>query len=169
MARGCVLTLMFMLGLVPLARAQKATLEGVVNINTASLEELRLLPGVGPARIRNILAYRHKHPFRTVEELARIKGIGRKMVRHLRLHLAVTGPTTAQKIIRPVSPVASHPPQPRRRLVPSRGRCPVNGLHHAKESPPIRRSSVAAAVLACLLPDIKRLAGYHRAVLVGWM
>jgi competence ComEA-like helix-hairpin-helix protein len=65
---------MFMLGLAPPARAQKATLEGVVNINTASPEELRLLPGVGPARIRNILAYRHKHPFRTVEELARIKG-----------------------------------------------------------------------------------------------
>jgi len=64
---------MFMLGLAPLARAQKATLEGVVNINAASPEELRLLPGVGPARIRNILAYRHKHPFRTVEELARIK------------------------------------------------------------------------------------------------
>jgi competence protein ComEA len=103
---------MFMLGLVPLARAQKASLEGVVNINTASPEELRLLPGVGPARIRNILAYRHKHPFRTIEELARIKGIGRKMVRHLRLHLAVTGPTTAQKIIRPVSPVASPPAAP---------------------------------------------------------
>ena len=128
MARGCVLTLMFMLGLVPLARAQKATLEGVVNINTASPDELRLLPGVGPARIRNILAYRHKHPFRTVEELARIKGIGRKMVRHLRLHLAVTGPTTAQKIIRPVSPVASPPaaaaPPPRFQPRPVPGQRP---------------------------------------------
>ena len=112
MARGCVLTLMFMLGLAPLARAQKATLEGVVNINTASPEELRLLPGVGPARIRNILAYRHKHPFRTVEELARIKGIGRKMVRHLRSHLAVSGPTTAQKIIRPTGPVVTPPAAP---------------------------------------------------------
>jgi competence ComEA-like helix-hairpin-helix protein len=103
---------MFMLGLVPPARAQKATLEGVVNVNTASPEELRLLPGIGPARIRNILAYRHKHPFRTVEELARIKGVGRKMVRHLRAHLAVNGPSTAQKIIRPVSPVAPPPAAP---------------------------------------------------------
>jgi competence ComEA-like helix-hairpin-helix protein len=124
---------MFMLGLVPLARAQKATLEGVVNINTSSPEELRLLPGVGPARIRNILAYRHKHPFRTVEELARIKGIGRKMVRHLRLHLAVTGPTTAQKIIRPVSPVASPPavaappPRPHPRPVPGQRPPPRRG------------------------------------------
>jgi len=67
MSRSCVLTLMCMLGLAPPARAQKATLEGVVNVNTASPEELRLLTGIGPARIRNILAYRHKHPFRTVE------------------------------------------------------------------------------------------------------
>jgi competence protein ComEA len=130
MSRGCVLTLMFMLGLVPPARAQKAFLEGVVNINTASPDELRLLSGVGPARIRNILAYRHKHPFRTVEELARIKGIGRKMVRHLRLHLAVTGPTTAQKIIRPVSPAPPDPPAPPARAQPR----PVPG-----QRPPLRK------------------------------
>jgi competence protein ComEA len=145
MSRGCVLTLMLMLGLVPPARAQKAMLEGVVNINTASPDELRLLSGVGPARIRNILAYRHKHPFRTVEELARIKGIGRKMVRHLRLHLAVTGPTTAQKIIR------RRPP--RRLRAPSHGLCLVNGLHPAGESPCIRRWSAATAALACLRRD----------------
>jgi competence protein ComEA len=134
MSRGCVLTLMFMLGLVPPARAQKAFLEGVVNINTASPDELRLLSGVGPARIRNILAYRHKHPFRTVEELARIKGIGRKMVRHLRLHLAVTGPTTAQKIIRPVSPAPPDPPAPPARAQPR----PVPG-----QRPPLRKGEPA--------------------------
>jgi competence ComEA-like helix-hairpin-helix protein len=133
MSRGWVFTVMLMLGLVPPLRAEKATLEGVVNINTASPEELRLLTGIGPARIRNILAYRHKHPFRTVEELARIKGIGRKMVRELRLHLAVNGPTTAQKIIRPVAAVAPAPParpeprpptarpQPGQRILPRRG------------------------------------------------
>ena len=142
---------MFMLGLVPLARAQKATLEGVVNINTASLEELRLLPGVGPARIRNILAYRHKHPFRTVEELARIKGIGRKMVRHLRLHLAVTGPTTAQKIIRPVSPVASPtaaaapPPRPQPRPGPGQRPPPRKGE-------PAHQAVVSSRGSSCLPP-----------------
>jgi competence protein ComEA len=109
MSRGCVLTIMLMLGVVPAARAQKTTLEGVVNINAASPDELRLLTGVGPSRIRNILAYRQKHPFRTVEELARIKGIGRKTVRQLRLHLAVSGPTTAQKVIRPMAPVTPLP------------------------------------------------------------
>ena len=54
--------------------------------------------------MRNILAYRRAHPFRTVDELARIKGIGRKTVRRWRLHLAVGGPSTAQKVVRPEQP-----------------------------------------------------------------
>jgi competence protein ComEA len=70
--------------------------EGVVNINTASPDELQLLPGIGPAKVQSILAYRQAHPFRTVDELVRIKGIGRKMVKRLRVHLVVTGETTAR-------------------------------------------------------------------------
>ena len=78
------------------ARAERAELEGVVNINTATPQELELLPGVGPAKAKLILEYREKHAFRTVEELARVKGIGPKTVRRLRPHLVVRGPTTAQ-------------------------------------------------------------------------
>lgn len=89
------------------AWAEKAQLEGVVNLNTASAEELALIPGVGPARVRNILAFRHLHPFRSVDELARIKGIGRKTIRRWRQHLAVSGPSTAQRVVRPESPVAA--------------------------------------------------------------
>jgi competence protein ComEA len=78
----------------PFARAGKAV-EGVVNLNTAPPEVLALLPGIGPAKAVAILAYRKRRPFRTVDELVRIKGLGRKMVRRLRAHLAVAGPTTA--------------------------------------------------------------------------
>jgi competence protein ComEA len=134
MRRGCVFTILLMLGLIPQARAQKPVLEGVVNINTASPEELRLLSGIGPARIRNILAYRQKHPFRTVEELARIKGIGRRTVRRLRMHLAVSGPSTAQKVVRPSGPVvtvASPPPRPARPTRPAPGPRP----QHRKGEP----------------------------------
>jgi len=88
----------------PPALAEKTKLEGVVNLNTATPEELSLIPGVGPARVRNILAYRRAHPFRTVDELARIKGIGRKTIRHWRMHLAVGGPSTAQRVLRPDVP-----------------------------------------------------------------
>jgi competence ComEA-like helix-hairpin-helix protein len=86
------------------AGGPKDQLEGVVNLNTASPDELRLIPGVGPARVRNILAYRRLHPFRSIEELARIKGIGRKTVRRWRQHLAVSGPSTAQRVTRPEQP-----------------------------------------------------------------
>jgi len=99
------------------ARAEETALEGVINLNTASPEELALIPGVGPARIRNILAYRKAHPFRTVDELARIKGIGRKTVRQWRLHLAVGGPSTAQRVVRPEQPNAAVPVPP---LVPAK-------------------------------------------------
>jgi competence protein ComEA len=93
--------------------APKRELEGVVNINTASQEELQLLAGVGPAKVRDIVAYRTKHPFRTVEELVRIRGIGRKMFRRLRLHLAVSGPNTAQQVIRASPSLAiGGPPEP---------------------------------------------------------
>jgi competence protein ComEA len=83
--------------LTPLAaRADRRELSGVVNLNAATPEQLRLLPGVGPAKVGLILSYRRVHPFRTVDELVRIKGIGPKMVRRLRPHLAVSGPTTAE-------------------------------------------------------------------------
>lgn len=80
------------------SQSGKAAIEGVVNLNTASAEELQLLAGIGPARVRDIFVYRARHPFRTVEELARIKGIGPKTVRRLRANLTVSGPTTVQKV-----------------------------------------------------------------------
>ena len=75
-------------------RAAK-TIDGVVNLNTAPAGMLALLPGVGPSKAAAIVGYRARRPFRTVDELVRIKGIGRKMVRRLRPHLAISGPTTA--------------------------------------------------------------------------
>ncbi len=94
------------------ARAAGKAVEGAVNLNTAPPEILALLPGVGPAKAESILAYRKRHPFRTVDELVRIKGIGRKMVRRLRAHLAVGGPTTATPTAVRAAPVPTPPPPP---------------------------------------------------------
>jgi competence ComEA-like helix-hairpin-helix protein len=99
------------------AGAAKAV-DGVVNLNTADVGVLGLLPGIGPAKAAQIVVYRKRHPFRTVDELVRIKGIGRKMVRRLRVHLAVSGPTTAHAVRRPISfdlpPPAPPAPPPRK-------------------------------------------------------
>ncbi len=50
-----------------------------VNINNASLEELQLIPGVGPATAQHIIEYRNQAGgFRTTDELKNVKGIGDK-------------------------------------------------------------------------------------------
>ena len=132
------------------AQAEKTKLEGVVNLNTATPEELSLIPGVGPARVRNILAYRHAHPFRTVDELARIKGIGRKTIRRWRMHLAVGGPSTAQRVVRPdtpeVAPAQRPAPAgaaPKVVLPPPRPAVPVRPIR-----PQLRRGEPAHALSA---------------------
>lgn len=52
---------------------------GVVNINTAASAELETLPGVGPALAGRIIAWREQNgPFRSVDELLAVSGIGEK-------------------------------------------------------------------------------------------
>lgn len=75
-------------------KQQKEQAEGVVNINTASSEQLELLPGIGPSKSRAIVRYRERRKFKATHELIRVKGIGRKTFKRLRPYLAVQGPTT---------------------------------------------------------------------------
>lgn len=79
------------------AGGASADLRGVVNVNTASSEELQLLPGIGESRARAILDAREKSGgFQSVEELTQVKGIGPAALERLRPHLAVKGKTTAR-------------------------------------------------------------------------
>ena len=49
-----------------------------INLNTATAEELDTLPGIGPAYAAAIISYREQHPFKTIEEIKDIKGVGDK-------------------------------------------------------------------------------------------
>ena len=82
----------------PLALATaSAALSGVVNVNTASAEELSMLPGVGPARARAIVELRQQRGgFKRVEDLLEVKGIGDASLAKLRPFIALEGKTTLQ-------------------------------------------------------------------------
>jgi competence protein ComEA len=77
--------------------SQVAAAEGVVNLNTATAAELERLPGIGPAKSAAILQLRERLPnrrFARVEDLVRVRGIGRATLRRLRPMLTLEGPTT---------------------------------------------------------------------------
>lgn len=65
---------------------------GPVDINTADAPTLaRELSGVGDARAEAIVAYRKEHgPFRSIDELGLVKGIGRRVIEDNRANLRVT-------------------------------------------------------------------------------
>ncbi len=66
----------------------KAT--AVVNLNTASSAELQTLPGVGVKTAERIIEYRQKKgPFKKIEELMNVQGIGEKSFLKLRAQVTV--------------------------------------------------------------------------------
>ncbi len=95
-----------------------ASSEGVVNINTATIEQLRLLPRVGEEKAQRIIAHREKTPFKTVNEFARVHGIGLKTLRALKPWLTIQGPTTLKSKVRLARKARTAAPETRARTTP---------------------------------------------------
>ena len=76
---GTVLLTVF-IGLIIVLNVNAAEVKKI-NINTASVEELAQLKGIGPSHAAKIVAYREKNgPFKMPEDLRQVSGIGQKTV-----------------------------------------------------------------------------------------
>jgi len=68
----------------------KKSLVDKININTATIEELQLLPQIGPVLAQNIIEYRKKYGFfKTKEEIKNVKRIGQKTFNKIKMSITV--------------------------------------------------------------------------------
>ena len=57
---------------------------GKLDLNTATVEQLEQLPGIGNKTAEAIVKYQKEHPFQSVDELINVKGIGKKKLERLK-------------------------------------------------------------------------------------
>ena len=71
--------------------------QGKVNVNTATMQELQLLPGIGESRAEAMIeARKQRGGFESVEDLLEVSGIGERSLERLRPHVTLKGKTTAR-------------------------------------------------------------------------
>jgi competence protein ComEA len=90
--RSLITTAAIALAITPSAYSAEVNIEdsqtvsqaSLVNINTATAQQLENLPGIGPKKARAIVDYRTENGrFLSINELTGVKGIGKKMVEKL--------------------------------------------------------------------------------------
>jgi comEA protein len=98
-ARALPLALLLLLGLglaaSPVLAADGGSLSGVVNVNTATADQLMLLPGIGEAKAQAILERRKEQGgYKSVDELLEVKGIGAAALERIRPFVVIQGQTS---------------------------------------------------------------------------
>jgi len=72
-------------------------LTGKLNLNTATEDQLMLLPAIGPAKAERIVAWRKKNgSFKRIADLRHVKGFGYKSFKKLEPYLDIKGDTTLE-------------------------------------------------------------------------
>jgi competence protein ComEA len=78
-----------------------AAASGVVNINTATAEQLQNLPRVGPSVAQRIVEFREENgDFKAVEELLLVRGIGESTFDLIKPYVRIDGSTTLSEKVR---------------------------------------------------------------------
>jgi competence protein ComEA len=88
--------------LAPLAAlAAEAAPKGVINVNTASAEQLQLLPRIGPAVAERIVEQRTASgKFGRLEDLMLVRGIGERTFEQMKPYLTLSGESTLKEKVR---------------------------------------------------------------------
>ncbi|ASQ29842.1 competence protein, ComEA family [Campylobacter avium LMG 24591] len=60
-----------------------------VNINTATVEELQSLKGIGKSKAEAIVAYRNEQNFTSIDDIKKVKGIGPKLFESIKQDITV--------------------------------------------------------------------------------
>ncbi len=96
-----VVVVLALIAAVAAAGSTESTPAGVVNINTATAQQLQLLPRIGPSTADRIIEFRKANgPFKKVEELQAVRGIGEKSLANLRPYVVTDGKTTLTEKVR---------------------------------------------------------------------
>jgi competence ComEA-like helix-hairpin-helix protein len=79
----------------PAKKANRKQITGKLNLNTATEDQLQLLPTVGPSKAERIVAWRKKNGgFKRTADLRHVKGFGYKTFKKLEPYLDIKGETT---------------------------------------------------------------------------
>lgn len=89
---------LMLLALLASLPAPAATEGKKVNVNSADASQLAMLPRVGPSVAQRILDYRKQNgPFKKLEDLMLVRGIGEKTFELIKPYLATSGETTLRE------------------------------------------------------------------------
>jgi competence protein ComEA len=104
---------LWILGGQAIAGAQKKPPAKPINLNTATIEQLEQLPGVGPVTAKDIIKFRQKSgPFRSVNDLLAIRRITKARLEKLRPYVTIGPPAPKPHPSAPAPPSAKSPSSP---------------------------------------------------------